>query len=206
MAVTPRRVHWCMPSFPPRKAMCSSLSLSGNAPGDKGPLWPQAPEARARQGRLGEGEARDWAMCLWFQLEAVRSLCLTLKIPKAKDSRLEGTETQGGRPKQFPHRLSAKEETWGQSHFCVFYWKQDSSSETQGRRQRAFWVSPSGPVRKGLSLHHDLRMLLNSTIRKTRKEVVSRGERQNRTPPSPTQTPLPSSSLFLTPPLALSRQ
>lgn len=84
----------CLPFFLPRKARCSSLSLSGNAPWDKGPpFWPRAPETSARQGRLGEGEAREWAMCFSFQFEAVQSLCLTVKTPKAKVSRLEGTET-----------------------------------------------------------------------------------------------------------------
>lgn len=32
-------------------------------------------------------------MCFSFQFEAVQSLCLTVKTPKAKVSRLEGTET-----------------------------------------------------------------------------------------------------------------
>ena len=104
----------------------------------KAPFWPQDPEAKARQGRLGEGEASDWAMRLWFHFEAVPSLCLTLKTPKAKDSRLERTESQGGSPKQFPQRLSAKEETWGHSHFCVCFIGSRTPALRLGRRQREF--------------------------------------------------------------------
>lgn len=42
-------------------------------------------------------------MCPLHHFEALQSLCLTLKTPKAKDSKLERTETQGGRPEQFLH-------------------------------------------------------------------------------------------------------
>lgn len=134
LAVTLRRVHWCLPSFPSQKSNVVMHQPSEVMhQGTKAPFWPQAPEARASQGRLGEGEDRNWTMYLLLHFEAIQSLCLTLKTPKAKDSRLVGTETQGGRPKQPPPRLSDKEKTWGQSHFLfLFYWKQDSSCEIQG--------------------------------------------------------------------------
>lgn len=112
-------------------------------------FWPQAPEAIASQGGLRKGEARDLAACSLHHFEAV--WFLTLRTPKAKNSRLERTETQGGRPEQSLYRQVVRKKTWGQSHFCVCF---IGSKTAQGRRHGEFC-----PVSLPLGQHGERGML-----------------------------------------------
>lgn len=127
--------------------MCCSLFLTGDAQGETGLLPPTSQRSEAVREGWREREKPETEQCAPRTILKLSSLCLTLKTPKAKDPRLEGTETQGGRPELSLHRKWLGKNL-GQSHFCVCFI--GSKNPAGGSREEAWrvqsWVSPSGPA------------------------------------------------------------
>lgn len=84
-------------------------------------------------------------MRLLHHFKALLSLCLTLKTLKAKEPRLEGTETQGGRPELSLHRQVVRKKPGTEPFLFVLL---EARLQLWGSKEEAWrvlsWVSLSG--------------------------------------------------------------
>lgn len=154
-------------------------------------------------------------MCSLHQFEAVQFLCLTLKAPKAKESRLEGTETQEGRPEKSLHRQAVRKKPRDKVIF-VFVLLEARLQLLWGSKEEAWrvlsWVFSSGPawgrgdVKRARSWGDAPATLISGCSLKAREgklETVCWGKWQNRAPHNSESPALKQWFLTHYPPLQL---